>query len=90
MLRAASPAPPPPGEAALKAEKLELQLQTRKQAADVEMAQTTLQQQAAAVVSSGGLMKRLGGMCRRCVHPWTHICRHLAQANFEGLVGIGG
>lgn len=38
------------GEAVLKAEKLELQLQTRKQAADVEMAQSSLQQQAASLV----------------------------------------
>jgi len=40
----------PAGEAALRAAQLELQLQTRKQAADVEMAQTQLQQQAAALV----------------------------------------
>lgn len=40
-----------PGEAALKSAQLELQLQTRKQEAEVEMLQTRLQQQAAALVS---------------------------------------
>jgi hypothetical protein len=46
------------GEAALRSAQLELQLQSRKQEAEVEMVQTKLQQQAAALV------RERGGSCR--------------------------
>lgn len=54
------------GEAALKSAQLELQLQSRKQEAEVEMVQAKLQQQAAALVREGGgnSLALLG--CSRC------------------------
>lgn len=65
------------GEAALKSAQLELQLQTRKQEAEIEMVQTKLQQQAATLVSSSGTQRHLeqgrGAGCSAIIGSWSRV-----------------
>jgi hypothetical protein len=56
------------GEGALKSAQLELQLQARKQEAEVELVQAKLQQQAAALVSA----KSLTTSATCIVWQWLH------------------